>query len=103
MKKVTVLILAVIAIILSSCNQATTDVNALFKNTESKEKIFTAITGDHQLMTDFMSAMMNNEHAMMMMKGDNDEFVSVRQSIQSAIPRLPKRSYNELIDRGIAS
>ena len=70
MKKAIILILAVTVIILSSCNQATTDVNALLKNAETKKEIFSAITGDHQLMTDFMGNMMNNEHAMMMMKGD---------------------------------
>jgi hypothetical protein len=70
MKNLIVLILVVTVTILSSCNQATTDVDALLKNTESKKEIFSAITSDHQLMTDFMGAMMNNEHAVMMMKGD---------------------------------
>jgi outer membrane lipoprotein-sorting protein len=70
MKNLIVLILAVTVTILSSCNQATTDVNALLQNDESKKEIFSAIIADHQMMTDFMGDMVNNEHAVMMMKGD---------------------------------
>lgn len=48
------------------------DVNAMLKNPDSKEKIFSTITSDHDLMTEFMTKMMANEHAMMMMKGNHD-------------------------------
>ncbi len=48
------------------------DVNTMLKNADSKDKIFSAIVSDHELMTEFMGKMMSNEHAMMMMKGDHD-------------------------------
>ena len=46
------------------------DVNTMLKNADSKDKLFSAIVSDHELMTEFMDKMMSNEHAMMMVKGN---------------------------------
>lgn len=48
-----------------------TNVTGLLENKETRTEIFNTIMNDHELMTDFMNAMHNNEHAMMMMKGNN--------------------------------
>lgn len=65
-----VLILTIFfALTLGGCSQ-TTDVNALLQNPDTKQEIFSAIAGDHQMMMDFMNMMMDNEHARMMMKGN---------------------------------
>ena len=55
--------------ILGGCSQ-NTDVNALLQNPDTKQEVFSTIAGDHQTMMDFMNTMMDNEHAMMMMKGN---------------------------------
>ena len=48
------------------------DVNAILENSETKDKVFSTIMEDHELMTEFMGKMMSNEHAMMMMKGNKE-------------------------------
>jgi hypothetical protein len=71
MKKLILFSLAAITLLWMGCGQQA-DVNSILKNAESKDKIFTAILEDHELMTEFMTKMMSNEHAMMMMKGNHD-------------------------------
>ena len=48
------------------------DINAMLKNPQTKDKVFSAILDDHETMMEFMNKMMSNEHAMMMMKGNKD-------------------------------
>lgn len=43
----------------------------LLENQANRTEIFNAILSDHNLMMEFMQAMKGNEHAMMMMKGNN--------------------------------
>ena len=69
MKKITFFSLAAIFLLGMSCSQQA-DVNTMLKDAETKDKVFSAIVDDHELMTEFMNKMMSNEHAMMMMKGD---------------------------------
>ena len=72
MKKLILFSLAAITLLWMGCGPQA-DVNSILKNAESKDKIFTAILEDHELMTEFMTKMMSNEHAMMMMmKGNHD-------------------------------
>lgn len=71
MKKLILFSLAAALLLWIGCGQQADD-NSILKNAESKDKIFTAILEDHELMTEFMTKMMSNEHAMMMMKGNHD-------------------------------
>ena len=69
MKRSILFSLATIALLLMGCTQQA-DVSTMLNNAETKDKVFSAIVDDHELMTEFMNKMMSNEHAMMMMKGD---------------------------------
>ena len=69
MKKLMIFSLFSVILFTTSCAQQA-DVNAMLKNAETKDKVFSAIMDDHQLMTEFMNKMMTNEHAMMMMQGN---------------------------------
>lgn len=71
MKKIALFSLAAVLLLWIGCGQQA-DVNSMLKNAESKDKVFTAILDDHELMTEFMTKMMTSEHAMMMMKGNHD-------------------------------
>nr|NQU90284.1 hypothetical protein [Bacteroidota bacterium] len=44
------------------------DIKGLLDKPETRTEIFNTILNDHVLMTDFMKSMKGNEHAMMMMK-----------------------------------
>ena len=69
MKRSILFSLATIALLLMGCTQQA-DVSTMLNNAETKDKVFSAILDDHELMTEFMNKMRSNEHAMMMMKGD---------------------------------
>lgn len=69
MKNLGFIVLTGVLLILTSCGQQA-DVKTLLSNQDSKEAIFESIVGDHELMTEFLAEMIGNEHAMMMMKGD---------------------------------
>lgn len=71
MKKIALFSLAAALLLWIGCSQQA-DVSSMLKNAESKDKVFSAILDDHELMTEFMTKMMSNEHAMMMMKGNHD-------------------------------
>jgi len=43
----------------------------LLSNSETRSEIFNSILNDHQLMMDFMAAVKDNDHAMMMMQADS--------------------------------
>jgi hypothetical protein len=71
MKKLILLSLAAIIIIWIGCSQQA-DVSSMLKNAETKDNVFSAILDDHEMMTEFMNKMMSNEHAMMMVQGNNE-------------------------------
>ena len=66
MKKLILFSLAAITLLWIGCGQQA-DVNTMLKNAETKDKVFSAILEDHELMTEFMNKMKSNEHTMMMM------------------------------------
>ena len=47
------------------------EVTDLLSNSESRTTIFNEILNDHQLMMDFMDAIKDNPHAMMMIRSDS--------------------------------
>ncbi len=68
--KTLIVIFSLMALVtLNSCNQKT-DIKAMLDNTETRNKIFNDISGNHQLMTAFMENMQNDDHAMQMMQGN---------------------------------
>lgn len=71
------LILVILVIFTLSFNgySQTTKANQLLENKEVRNETFNAIMNNHELMTDFIQAMKGNEHAMMMMKG-NDQMMN---------------------------
>ena len=71
MKRSILFSLATIALLLMGCTQQA-DVSTMLNNAETKDKVFSAILDDHEMMTEFMNKMMSNEHAMMMMQGNKD-------------------------------
>ena len=71
MKNLMFFSLFAVILFMTSCTQQA-DVNTILENAETKDKVFSAILGDHELMTEFMNKMMSNEHAMMMMQGNED-------------------------------
>ncbi|MCB0669970.1 MAG: hypothetical protein KDC80_29290 [Saprospiraceae bacterium] len=71
MKKIALFSLTTALLLWIGCRQQA-DVISLLKDTEAKDKVFTAILDDHELMIEFMTKMMSNEHALMMMKGNRD-------------------------------
>jgi hypothetical protein len=71
MKKILLIVLPVIIILTASCTEQP-DVNTLLSNAETKGQIFSKITDNHELMTEFMTTMMSNNHAKMMMQGNKD-------------------------------
>ncbi len=71
MKKLMFLSLFAVILLMAGCTQQA-GVNAMLENAETKDKVFSTILDDHELMTEFMNKMMSNEHAMMMMQGNED-------------------------------
>lgn len=68
--KTLVIIFSVFGLItLNSCNQQT-NVQALLENAETRNEIVKTIAGNHDFMTEFMSTMQDNDHAMQMMQGN---------------------------------
>lgn len=58
-------------ILVMGCNPSP-DVESLLQNPVTQDKIFTSILEDHELMNLFMTKMQSNNHAMMMMSGNQD-------------------------------
>lgn len=69
MKKILLFSFTATALFWIGCSQPT-NVDSMLENAESKDQVFAAILEDHELMTEFMDKMMSNEHAVMMMKGN---------------------------------
>lgn len=74
-RTITTIFVAVLLLTVSGYSQ-NTDVKALLSKPETKTEVFNAILSDHQLMTEFMTAMKGNEHAMMMMQNNNQMMVN---------------------------
>ncbi|MBK8503525.1 MAG: hypothetical protein IPL46_15715 [Saprospiraceae bacterium] len=71
MNKLILLSLTATILLWMGCGQQA-DVDSMLNNAESKDKVFSAIMDDHELMTEFMTKMKSNEHATMMMQGNHD-------------------------------
>ena len=69
MKTLVIIISIVGFMTFSSCNQ-NAEASAMLENSETKNEIFDAIAGNHDMMTSFMESMQNNDHAMQMMQGN---------------------------------
>ena len=61
------MVMASTLLLIISCNNAV-NVDQLLKDDNTRKKVFTKITTDHEMMTDFMDIMIKDNHAMMMMK-----------------------------------
>ncbi|MFO7934042.1 MAG: hypothetical protein R6U78_08170 [Bacteroidales bacterium] len=70
MKRLAIIISMTAFVAFSSFSQDT-GARELLSKQEIKKEIFNTILNDHQLMTEFMEAMQENEHAMAMMKERN--------------------------------
>ena len=68
MKKLAVISIAMLGLLLNSCNQPA-NVQSLLENPQTRNEIYSTILEDHQMMTDFMDQMTASEHGMMMMQG----------------------------------
>jgi hypothetical protein len=69
--KTTVYILSMLTVFAISGFGQKSNTPELLENKNTRSEIFNTIMNDHELMMDFISAMKNNQHAMMMMKGSN--------------------------------
>lgn len=69
--KTTVFILSMLTVFAISGFGQNSNIPELLKKKDSRTEIFNTIMNDHELMTDFINAMKGNQHAMMMMKGNN--------------------------------
>lgn len=68
MKSKSFFVVIVSALLLTiSCNN-TANIDQFLQNENTRQQVFDKITGNHEMMSGFMEVMMNNEHAMMMMK-----------------------------------
>ncbi|MEX2427538.1 MAG: hypothetical protein WD577_04750 [Bacteroidales bacterium] len=67
MKAITIFI-SMLTVLVFNVNGQNTDVKGLLDNQETRTEIFNAISGDHQLMMDFMKVAKENEHGAMMMR-----------------------------------
>ncbi len=70
MKTIVTIFIAVFVLTINGYSQNTT-VKTLLDKQETRTEIFNAIMGDHQLMSEFMTAMKGNKHATMMMQNSN--------------------------------
>jgi len=65
------LALLITGVFLAACSgPKSQSADELLKDPEKREEIMTAISNDHQMMSNMMDHMMKNDHAMQMMKGD---------------------------------
>ncbi len=69
MKKLTLTFATIILMTFTSFGQEI-NVKKLLDKAETRSEIFNTIAGNHELMKEFMKVMKGNEHAMMMMNGD---------------------------------
>lgn len=72
MKTLTILLSMLTLLTFSSYSQ-NADVKKLLDKQETRTEIFNSIVGSHELMTEFMNVMRNDEHASMMMKKEQHQ------------------------------
>lgn len=69
MKNTTIFMaVAAMLLLITSCNNEV-NLDQVLQNETTRQQVFEKITADHEMMTEFMEVMMNNNHAKMMMKG----------------------------------
>ncbi|WNH10315.1 hypothetical protein [Thalassobellus suaedae] len=78
MKKIVIFFSIFGLLALHSCTPKT-DVNALLKDTETKNEIFDAIAENHDYMMGFIENMRTNNHAMQMMQGNENMMGTMMQ------------------------
>lgn len=73
MKTIRIITTIFVAVLLLTVNgySQNASVKAILDKPETRNEVFNTILGDHQLMTEFMTAMKGNEHAMMMQNSDS--------------------------------
>lgn len=78
-----------------------TDVTGLLDKPETKTEIFNTILNDHQLMLEFMTALKENDHAMMMMK-ENHSMMDPEEHGSSAMGEghhmMEMKDENQMMD-----
>jgi hypothetical protein len=67
----TLVIFSILTLVTFSSYSQTNDTKGLLNNTETRKEVFNIILNDHGYMTEFMQAMHGSQHAMMMMKENN--------------------------------
>ncbi len=73
----TTIFVAVLLLTVNGYSQSTS-VNAILDKPETRNEVFNTILGDHQLMTEFMTAMKGNDHAMMMMQNSDSQMKEMK-------------------------
>lgn len=106
MKTLTLIVSLITFWTLNSCGQSE-NVNELLEKQETRNEIFNSILNSHELMTKFIHAMNNNEHAMMMMNNsgtmmghnghmgmDNDYQMMNQTQMNNLMHENPEMMYN---------
>ena len=78
MKTIATIFIAVLLFTVNGFSQSS-NVKALLDNQETKTEVFNAILNDHQLMSEFMTAMKGNKHATMMMQNSKSEMHGMQE------------------------
>ena len=78
MKTIATIFIAVLLFTVNGFSQSS-NVKALLDNQETKTEVFNAILNDHQLMSEFMTAMKGNKHATMMMQNNKSEMHGMQE------------------------
>lgn len=65
------MVIASTLLLMVSCNE-TVNIDQVLKDENTRQQVFNKIATDHEMMTNFMEVMMKDNHAMMMMKGNQD-------------------------------
>jgi hypothetical protein len=79
MKTITIIFVTVLLFTVNAYSQ-NTSVKALLDKPETRTEVFNTILGDHQLMMEFMTAMKENEHAMMMMQNSDSQIKGMKEN-----------------------
>lgn len=94
-------------LLLISCN-STVNVDQILKDDNIRQEVFNKITVDHEMMTDFMEVMMQNNHAKMMMKGnqgmkemmmDGDDMMNMMNMMKDK-PEMMQNMMGEMMKDG---
>lgn len=81
-------------LLIISCNNAV-NVDQLLQNETTRQQVFEKIAADHEMMTEFMEATMNNEHAKMMMGQDGmNNMMTGEGNIMKMMKDKPEMMHN---------